>query len=512
MTTPTGRAVGVVRLSRYTDASTSPTRQREIIQQWASLHEYTVVGWAEDQGVSAAVNPWDRPELGPWLRGQREPFDTLVVWRLDRLTRRVLHFASLLDWAKTNGKKIASATEGFDLSTPLGRMVAQMVSMLAEGELEAIRERTKASYDHLVATGRHRGGFTPYGYRPVANPGGGYRLEIDPEPAAVIREIARRVVAGESINSVVTWLNQRGVPTSLDLQRMRAGKPPKGCAWRVGNLAKLLRSRALLGHLQADDREPVVDGDGYEVRRAEPILSQQDWDQLQQSITARRTRAVTPHHRTNAAMLLRVAHCGVCGRRMYTYPGRSEPYYRCASKSIAGRACGNKSVRASLLEQITSDLFLARVGDLEVTRRVYQAGEDHSDDIARTEQAIHHLITRLEKIPPGGSAESAILARVRQHEEHLTVLRSRPSRPSRWIDKPTGETFRELWNRLDDHGRGRLLRDSGVHIDWIPTRTHIKLGNLEQLAQLARNSVATGPEELKFCGPNADLVGSGLPS
>jgi site-specific DNA recombinase len=490
MTTPAGRVVGVVRLSRYTDASTSPTRQREIIQQWASLHEYTIVGWADDQGVSAAVSPWDRPQLGAWLRGEREPFDALVMWRLDRLTRRVLHFASLLDWAKDNGKKIASATEGFDLSTPLGRMVAQMVSMLAEGELEAIRERTKASYDHLVLTGRHRGGFTPYGYRPVASPGGGYRLEIDPEPAAVIGEMARRFIAGESINSVVTWLNHRQIPTSLDLQRIRAGKPAKGCAWRVGNLTKLLRSRTLLGHLQPDNGQPVVDSDGYEVRRAEPVLSQKQWDQLQQTITARRTRAATPHHRTNAAMLLRVAHCGICGQRMYTYPGRAEQYYRCASKTIGGRSCGNKSVRASMLEQITADLFLARVGDIEVTRRVYQPGEDHTDDITRTEQAIHHLVTRIEKIPTGGSAETAILTRIRHHEEHLTALRGKPIRPARWFDEPTGETFRRLWNRLDDQDRGRLLRDSGVHITWTSTRTHIDLGNLEQLAQRAKNSTA----------------------
>lgn len=155
------RVLGVIRLSRDTEESTSPERQRQIIEHWAAVHDCRIVGWAEDRGVSAAVDPWKRAELGAWLRGERDYFDIIAVWRVDRLARRVLHFAALLDWARHHHKDIVSATEGFDLATPLGRMFAQMIAMLVEGELEAVKERTKASYDYLVAKGRHRGGFLP---------------------------------------------------------------------------------------------------------------------------------------------------------------------------------------------------------------------------------------------------------------------------------------------------------------------------------------------------------------
>src|SRR3984893_10072696 len=118
----------------------------------------------------------------------------------------------MLEWAKDEDRQIISATEGFDLSTPLVRMCAQMIAMLAEGELEAIKERTKGSYDYLVSQGRHRGGFLPYGYRTVPNPDGkGFVLEIDSDSSAQLDRIGQRVLDGRSINSVVTELNAGNV-------------------------------------------------------------------------------------------------------------------------------------------------------------------------------------------------------------------------------------------------------------------------------------------------------------
>lgn len=490
-TAPTERVLGVIRLSRMTEDTTSPARQRQVIGNWTQARDATIVGWAEDQGVSAAVDPWQRPDLAPWLRGEREQFDTIVVWRLDRLARRVLHFAALLDWAKTHNKDIVSATEGFDLSTPLGRMFAQLIAMLAEGELEAIKERTKSSYQHLILNGRHRGGFVPYGYQAIKNPDAGYRLEIDEEAAATIREIVRRLLDGASINSVVTWLNDNRIPTSLDHQRIRAGKPAKGCVWRVGNLSRMLRRRTLLGYMQPDDGTPVIDDSGMEVRRAEPILTIHEWEQVGERIAARRTRNPGPYHRSNGAMLLRIALCGICGQPMYRAYGRNHTYYRCSSKAIGGRACGNRSVRTTVLEQLVEDLFLARVGALEVTRKIFMAGEDHTEEIERARQALTNLTHRLEQVPEGSERARSILARMNEHEQTIAALKTRGNRPNRWIHEPTGETFHQMWTRLGDKERAQLLRECRVRINWAPTTTEIDLGNLEELARRAQHGAAT---------------------
>jgi len=175
---------------------------------------------------------------------------------------------------------------------------------------------------------------------------------------------------------------------------------------------------------------------------------------------------------------------------MYQAPGRSRPYYRCASRSIGGRSCGNGSIQADVLEQLTAELFLARVGHLDVMRKVYIAGEDHTDEINRIEEALARLVQQLEKLPDGGPAEAAILTRMREHETRLHELQAKPRHVDQWHQVPTGETFQQLWDRLDQPARGRLLRDSGVRIEWTSERTEIRLGQLEELATQAQASAA----------------------
>lgn len=458
------RVLGAIRLSRETEATTSPARQRQIIEQWATANGHEIVGWAEDLGVSASVDPWERAELGPWLRGERGPFDIIACWRTDRLARRLLHFATLVDWCKKSGRTIHAVAEGFDLSTPLGEMMAQLIAMFAQAELDAIKARAKGSYDHLVSVGRHRGGFLPYGYRAVLNASGnGHVLEIDPDAAEIIRDLVARVISGASLNSLVADLNERGVPTSLDLQRVRAGREATGTLWRVGSLSRVLRSGTLLGYMAPDDGKPVVDDAGRRVRRAEPIIERDTWDALQRELADRATNR-KPRPRANGSLLRRIAYCAVCGTPLYVVKGRSLKYYRCGSKAIGGVGCANGATPAEWLDEYVAERFLEHVGDYEVVRSVFVPGESHRNEIRDTEEALTRLVERLEKIPTGGAAESAVIARMREHEEHINALRALPEIAERWAEEPTGETYRAVWAREDAVGRRAMLLSAGVHV------------------------------------------------
>src|ERR1700722_5533135 len=82
------RVLGRIRLSRATDESTSPERQREVIETWAAQHDHEMIGWAEDRDVSGSVDPFDAPALGPWLADDRKhEWDIVAAWKLDRLGR-----------------------------------------------------------------------------------------------------------------------------------------------------------------------------------------------------------------------------------------------------------------------------------------------------------------------------------------------------------------------------------------------------------------------------------------
>ncbi|MEC4838434.1 recombinase family protein [Mycobacteroides chelonae] len=66
------RALVVIRLSRVTDATTSPARQLEACLELCKQRGYEVIGTAEDLDVSAGkTSPFDRPQLGDWLTNRR---------------------------------------------------------------------------------------------------------------------------------------------------------------------------------------------------------------------------------------------------------------------------------------------------------------------------------------------------------------------------------------------------------------------------------------------------------
>jgi site-specific DNA recombinase len=155
------RVLGRLRLSRSTDESTSIERQREMIQQWSDLHGHEVIGWADDTDVSGSIDPFKTPRLGDWLNNRAPEFDIIACWKLDRLSRNTIKLNSLFAWCLEQDKTVVSCSEAIDLSTPVGRLIANVIGFLAEGDLENIRERQRSSKAKLRDLGRWSGGKFP---------------------------------------------------------------------------------------------------------------------------------------------------------------------------------------------------------------------------------------------------------------------------------------------------------------------------------------------------------------
>jgi len=127
--------------------------QRAEIQRWLTNHRIkpSTVRWFEDRetGMSLVRPAFDRM--------QRAIFDgevdTVVVWKLDRISRRQHEGISLLaDWCE-RGIRVVVVTQQIDLSGAVGRMVASVLFGLAEIEWEYRRERQAAG----IAVAKRRG-------------------------------------------------------------------------------------------------------------------------------------------------------------------------------------------------------------------------------------------------------------------------------------------------------------------------------------------------------------------
>ena len=96
----------------------------------------------------------DRPGLAALMEYVREG-DTVVVWKLDRLGRNMLHILQTVKELTDRGVTLVSVTDGIDSSTPAGRMMIGVLGSLAEYERELIKERT-ALKRAVVSRQRHQ--------------------------------------------------------------------------------------------------------------------------------------------------------------------------------------------------------------------------------------------------------------------------------------------------------------------------------------------------------------------
>ena len=94
-----------------------------------------------------------RPELDALIR-RLQRGDVLVVYKLDRLARSLIHLLKLLDDFEARGVEFRSLTEPIDTTTPAGRMFAQMMGAFAEFERALIRERCAAGFAAAKARGQ----------------------------------------------------------------------------------------------------------------------------------------------------------------------------------------------------------------------------------------------------------------------------------------------------------------------------------------------------------------------
>jgi DNA invertase Pin-like site-specific DNA recombinase len=115
-------------------------------------------GVSEDQIYTDQVTgaKTERPGLDALMAECRDG-DTIIIWRLDRLGRSVVHLATLSIELQTRGVGLRSLSDGVDTGTATGRLVYGLLATLAEFERETIRERVRAGMKAAKMRGVHVG-------------------------------------------------------------------------------------------------------------------------------------------------------------------------------------------------------------------------------------------------------------------------------------------------------------------------------------------------------------------
>ncbi|HXJ91152.1 MAG TPA: recombinase family protein [Candidatus Binatia bacterium] len=138
------------------DKGQDVTMQINELRDYAMRRGWHVEGEYADNGVSGAKE--SRPELNRLMADAKlRKFDVIAVWKLDRFGRSLKHLILTLADLESLGIAFVSLRDGFDLSTPSGRLMFQIIGAMGEFERNMIRERVRAGMAHAKSKGTRLG-------------------------------------------------------------------------------------------------------------------------------------------------------------------------------------------------------------------------------------------------------------------------------------------------------------------------------------------------------------------
>ena len=219
-------AIGYARVSteKQADRGVSLDAQVEKIRAMAVVQGAELVDVIVDAGESA--KSLNRPGMDRLLAlADSRAVDTVIVAKLDRLTRSVKDLAELLDRFNRRGVSLVSVAESLDTGSAAGRLVLNIMVSVSQWEREAIGERTRAALSFKKAN-RERVGEIPFGYRLAAD---GVHLEPETQEQEIVSAIRDLSGKGHSSRRIAERLNASGYQTR------------RGGAWRFQYVATVLK-------------------------------------------------------------------------------------------------------------------------------------------------------------------------------------------------------------------------------------------------------------------------------
>jgi site-specific DNA recombinase len=244
--------------------------QREAAEAFikSQMHE----GWSaqkspyDDGGFSGGT--LNRPALQRLLVDIKAGLiDTVVVYKVDRLTRSLADFAKLVELFDAHKVSFVSVTQSFNTTTSMGRLTLNVLLSFAQFEREVTSERIRDKIGASKRKGLWVGGMVPLGYASVNK-----KLVVVPEEAERVRLIFQRYRDLGSLDKVLSDLHARGIATKQ--RQLSSGKVQGGIPFTRGGLAYLLRNRFYVGEILYKgsicpaEHEPILAREMFEAVQA----------------------------------------------------------------------------------------------------------------------------------------------------------------------------------------------------------------------------------------------------
>jgi site-specific DNA recombinase len=394
---------------------------------------WKLVGTLTENDTSAAGRK-ARPRFEELLKAiESGKANAVVAWSLDRLTRNRRDTVRLIETCEKAEAYIALARgSDLDLSTPAGRLTADVLASVARHEIEQKSDRQRRAVVQKAAKGLRVGGRRPFGYH----------LDMTPHPAeaAAVRDAYRALLSGASLGTIARDWNARGLPTP---QGRRDGGES---TWIPQVVSRTLRKACYAGLRSHKGR----------------VVGPATWRPLVDEGTWRAALAVLndPSRRTPGGprgLLTGLAHCGVCRGTVHgggATRGQGR-IYRCA------QTFGHVGRRAEPVEEYVAAVVCERLSLPDAAALML---DDDKPDLAELRSQADQLRKRIDGLADEYAADRITLSQMKratdQLRDRLRTLETEmvdASRVNVLGPLVNAVDVRAVWDRLDIDRRRAVI-------------------------------------------------------
>jgi DNA invertase Pin-like site-specific DNA recombinase len=273
----------------------------------------------------------------------------VIVYSIDRLTRRLYHLQRLLERFNNRAVELIVVTDPKYNGSAASQLMRNIVAAASEFEIELTRERLADARASLKRQGKRVAGRVPFGYQ---SDGATKALKPDPEQSLIVQQLFEMASQGIGPSEIAAQANA----SEWKNHRDETGK------WTPRWITKLLKSRVYIGEI----RDGSLSLPGEHVA----IVSTSVFDTVQLQLASRIARGTSgwtrePISPSSDELDLRgVLHCGQCSRPMSpSISIRGDiryRYYRCRSHAGGRPPCPGVNIAAmeadSLVKQVLMEI------------------------------------------------------------------------------------------------------------------------------------------------------------
>lgn len=440
--------------------------QRDICAALVESRQWRAIGHYSDEGISAKTT--ERPQFKAMLAAARAgEIDVIVVHKLDRFSRSVVDLLLTMRELEESDVSVVSATEQFDFSTPIGKVLLTLLAAFAQWYLDNLAVEVSKGKRARAEAG-HWQNRLPFGYTTTYKSEGGDSLALPDEHDRQGYELAVSLAeSGEySYRQIGEALNKAGYrPTG------RAGARSLKL-WSTDSVRHMLRNRFYLG-------EVSYKGEWF-AGLHEALITEARWQRVQDTMRARRTAHAFKASRTARFYLLsglvRCAECHSPLRGEYrkdTYKERVTEYryYRCSARYRNVSCAAPPFVRADRLESQVEAYLTRFTLDANAQRKIRDRAQQiiASQAPATSANEARRLKAELERLKDlyrfGDIERAAYLSERDELRARLDALpRAHSARRLHHL-ADTLAGLGELWAVATDPERRKLVRQIIARVD-----------------------------------------------